>query len=133
MEKSYPFSSSSICAKLCTNMPWSSWKRLVQKKTAIFFSSYCKCLALLTSLNACDGSGHIFGASTSPRSLTKKLDMSPPSTVHGGQHDTTYVTFELLLHAAFMADEIRGFMLESARRRRVSVQMWRPRPPSVRR
>ena len=35
--------------------------------------------------------------------------MSPSSTVtvHGGQHDTKYVTFELLLvlHAAFVADE----------------------------
>ena len=27
-----------------------------------------------------------------------------------------YVTFELLLHAAFVADEIWGFMLEPARR-----------------
>ena len=63
---------------------------------------------LLTSLKACDWSGHIFGASASPRSLTKNLAMSPSATVHGGQHDTKYVTFELLLHAAFMADEILG-------------------------
>ena len=41
--------------------------------------------------------------------------MSPSSTVHGGQHDTKYVTFELLLHAAFVADEFRDFMLEPAR------------------
>ena len=41
--------------------------------------------------------------------------MSPSFTVHGGQHDTKYVTFELLLHAAFVADEIWGFMLEPAR------------------
>ena len=40
--------------------------------------------------------------------------MSPSSTVHGGQHDTKYVTFELLMHAAFAADEISGFMLEPA-------------------
>ena len=34
--------------------------------------------------------------------------MSPSSTVHGGQHDTKCVTFEMLLilHAAFVADEI---------------------------
>ena len=32
--------------------------------------------------------------------------MSPSSTFHGGQHDTQYVAFELLLHAAFVADEI---------------------------
>ena len=34
--------------------------------------------------------------------------MSPSSTFHGGQHDTHYVTFELLMHAAFVADEIFG-------------------------
>ena len=41
--------------------------------------------------------------------------MSSSSAVYGGQHDTKYVTFELLLHAAFVADEIWGFMLELAR------------------
>ena len=45
----------------------------------------------------------------------QKLGMSPSSTVHGGQHDTKYVTFELSLHAAFVADEIWGFMLKPAR------------------
>ena len=73
---------------------------------------------LLTSLKACDWSGHVFGAGASPRSLTKKLAMSPSSTVDGGQHDTKYVTFELLLHAAFEADEIRGVMLVPARTRK---------------
>ena len=38
-------------------------------------------------------------------------------TVYGGQHDTKYVTFELLLHAAFVADEIWGFTVEPARTR----------------
>ena len=45
----------------------------------------------------------------------KKLAMSPSSTAHGGQHDTKYVAFEFLLHAAFVADEIWGFVLEPAR------------------
>ena len=46
----------------------------------------------------------------------KKLAMSPFSTaVHGGQHDTKYVTFEFLVHAAFVADEIWGDILEPAR------------------
>ena len=75
---------------------------------------------LLTYLKVCDWSGHILGASASPRSLTKKMAMSPPSTVHGGQHDTKYVTFELLMHAAFVADEIWGFMLEPARSQKFS-------------
>ena len=69
----------------------------------------------MTSPKACDWSGHMLGASASPRSSTKKLVMSPSSTVHGGQHDTKYVTFELLMHAAFVADGIWGFMREPAR------------------
>ena len=71
----------------------------------------------LTSLKVCDWSGHIFGASAIPtnRSLTKKMAMPPSSTVHGGQHDTKYVTFELLMHAALVADEIWGFILEPPR------------------
>ena len=62
----------------------------------------------MTSLKACDWLGHIFGASANPKYLTKKLALPPSSTVHGGQHDTKYVTFELLMHAAFVADEIWG-------------------------
>ena len=45
----------------------------------------------------------------------KKVAMSPPSTVHGGQHDTKYVAFELLIHAAFVAHEFWGVMPEPAR------------------
>ena len=45
----------------------------------------------------------------------KKLARSPSSTVHAGQHDTKYASFELLLHAAFVADEISGDMLVPAR------------------
>ena len=50
-----------------------------------------------------------------PEKKEKKLAVSPSSTVHGGQHDTKYVIFELLLHAAVVADKIWGFMLEPAR------------------
>ena len=39
--------------------------------------------------------------------------MSPSSTVHGGQHDTKYVTFELLLDGAIVTDENWGDMLEN--------------------
>ena len=45
----------------------------------------------------------------------KKVAMSPPSTVHGGQHDTKYVAFELLLHVAFVADNRWVDVLEPAR------------------
>ena len=97
-------------------MPWSTWKRLAQKKKGHFFSlPTVNAYPLLPSLKVCDWSGRIFGGSASPRSSTKKLAMSLFCTVHGGQHDTKYVTFELLMHAAFVAGEIWGFMLEPAR------------------
>ena len=51
------------------------------------------------------------------------MAMSPSFTVHVGQHDTKYLTFELLMHAAFVADEIWGFMLEPARTSRF-VKSW---------
>ena len=44
------------------------------------------------------------------------MAISPSSVVHGGQHDTKYVAFELLIRAAFVADEILGFVLEPAHR-----------------
>ena len=49
------------------------------------------------------------------------MAMSASSIVDGGQHDTKYVTFELLMHAAFVANEIWGFMLETAR---MYVFLW---------
>ena len=103
-------------------MLWSTWKRLVQKKRTIFFPTVNAYL-FFTSLKVCDWSGHIFGASASPRSLTKKMATSPSLTVHGGQHDTKYATFESLMHAAFVADEIWGFMLEPAR---IRPMVWVP-------
>ena len=33
----YAVSFSKICAKLCTSMPWTTWKRLVQKQNSHFF------------------------------------------------------------------------------------------------
>ena len=88
-----------------------------EKKEVIYTSSYSKYLPgylSLMSLKVRDWSGHIFGASASPGSLTTKMAMSPSSTVHGRQHDTKYVIFPLILHAAFVVDE-RGFMHEPAR------------------
>ena len=44
---SYAVSSSIFRAKLCTDMPWSTWKPLVQKKKCVnYFSSYSKCLSI---------------------------------------------------------------------------------------
>ena len=56
MTYSWPYvvCSSNICAKLCTNMPWSIWKRLVQKKIVFFVRSTV--ILLLTFLNGCDWS-----------------------------------------------------------------------------
>ena len=84
---------------------------MTQKKKVVFFIPTVNAYLILTSLKVCDWSGHLFGASASPRSLTEKLAMSPSSIVHGGQHDTKHVTFELLVHATFVADEIWGLCL----------------------
>ena len=86
-----------------------------EKKVGHFFLAGVNAYQCLTSLKVCDWSGHIFGASASPRSLTKKMAMSPSTTVHSGQHDAKYVTFELLMHAAFVADEIWGDTIEPGR------------------
>ena len=104
-------SSSNICAEL-------SYKHALEHPEAA--GPEKNAYLLLTSLKACDRSGYIFGASASPRSLTKNLSMSPSSTVDGGQHDAKCVTFELLLYAAFVADESWGVMLEPAR----STHKW---------
>lgn len=42
------------------------------------------------------------------------MAMPPSSTVHGDQYGTKYVTFELLLRASFVAEEIWGDTLKSA-------------------
>ena len=109
-------------------MPWTTWKRLVQKKNGSFFCfPTVNAYQCLTSLKVCDWSGHFFGVSARPRSFTKKMAMSPSSTVYGGQHDTKYVTFELPMHAAFVVDEIWGFMPEPARSGfalLVTVRLW---------
>ena len=69
---SYEVSLSNICTKLCTNMPWSTCKLLVQKKMLFCFFPTVNAWLLLTSSKACDWSGRIFSASASFRSLTKE-------------------------------------------------------------
>ena len=60
----------------------------------------------------------------------QKLAMSPSSTVHGGQHDTKYVTFELLLRAAFLADIFWGDKLEPARTTTAAVPVLIGKSPT---
>ena len=115
---SYAVRSSTICANLCTNMPWNTSKRLVQQKNGSFlFLPTANAWLLSTSLKACDLVGRHFRRQhqSYSRSFTEKMALSPCCTYHPGQHETDYVTFEFLLHAAFGADEIRGFTLEPPR------------------
>ena len=53
--------------------------------------------------------------------------MSPSSTVHGGQYDTEYVTFEYLLHAAFVGERISvvnlNQLVEHTRKWRVTANV----------
>ena len=80
-----------------------------------------------------------FGASASPRSSKKKLATSPPSTtvVHGDQHDIIPICdIRVAITCGIRGWRNLGFYASSQQLegggRRVSVQMWRRRPPSVR-
>ena len=98
-----------FCAKLCTNMPWSTWKRLVQKKNGSFcFLPTVNAYLLLTSFEVYGRD--TFSVLAPVLGPSQKMAKSPCPTVHGGQYDAKYVTFELLMHAACVADEIWGFI-----------------------
>ena len=86
----------------------------LEKKRVFFFLPTINAYQYLTSSKVCDWSGHIFGASASPRSSTKKR-LCHPLPLFMAVSMIPYVTFELLMHAAFVADEIWGFMPEPAR------------------
>ena len=90
-------------------------KRLVQKqKRKLILFLLPNRLIILYLFEGMWFSHYIFDASASPESFRNIVAMSPSSTVHGGQYDTKYVTVELILHAAFVTDEIWGFVLEPA-------------------
>ena len=99
-------------------MPWSTWKRLIQKKNSSFFF-----FLQLMPINIWPLWRSVIGPDTFSGlapvllgSSTKEMVMSPSSTVHCGQDETKYVTFKLLMHAAFVVDEIWVFLLEPARK-----------------
>ena len=83
-----------------------------EKNWVIFFSSHSKYLSIVEK--ECHLPGHILGASGSP--LTKKMAMSAFPLLMTVSMIPNIVTFELLMQAAFVADEVRGFMPEPARR-----------------
>ena len=64
----------------------------------------------LTTIDLLEGLWSVGGTFSPPAPVLgpeqKKVAMSSSSTVHGGQYDAKYVTFEYLLHAAFVADTI---------------------------
>ena len=68
----------------------------------------------MTFLKARGWAGYIFAAGASPRASTKEVAMLPSCTVHGGQYDANYVTFEWTLQAAYVADTIWGVLLDPA-------------------
>ena len=93
-------------------MPWTTWKRLVHKNKHMEKISRETLDYYRLLWSPVIGRVRFWAVySASPTSLKKKnwLRTSPSSTtVHGGQHDAKDVTFELPLHAAFVADEIWG-------------------------
>ena len=95
-----------------------------RKKKGHFFIRSVNAWLLLTSLKAVIGRD-TFSVLAPVLGPWQKKAVSPSSIVHGGKHDTKYVTFELLLHAAFVTDEIRRFTLEPA----LTYDTWIWRPP----
>ena len=85
-----------------------------EKNTYIFLATV-NAYQYLTFLKVCDWSGHIFDDSASPRSLTKNWLCHPLPLFMAVSMIPKYLAFESLMHAAFVADEIWGFMLEPAR------------------
>ena len=116
-------SSSIFCAKIYTiiclgapGAPGIGWPRK-KKESFLFLPTLNDDQGTSINMKVCDWSGHIFGASASPRSLTKKMAIHRlPLLLMAVSMipNTRYVTFELIKHAALVADE-RGFMVEPAR------------------
>ena len=90
-----------------------------EKQMGHFFLPTVNAYLLLTSLKVCDWSGHIFGASASPKSFTKNMAVTPPLPLFMAvtmiPNSPEYVIFELLMHAAFVTYKNCGFIPEPAR------------------
>ena len=88
-----------------------------KKKRVVFIPPPVTAYHYLTSLKVSDWSGHIFDASASPGSLTRNRLCDPLPLLPAWYkvlRSTSYVAFELLMHAAFVAESFWGFMPEPA-------------------
>ena len=89
--------------------PGSGWPRKRKINGSFSFLPTTNAYLLFTSLKVCDWSGHIFGASVIPTSLTKKNWLLLYVTLfHCSWRSAWYQIW-------FVADDIWGFMLEPAR------------------
>ena len=90
-----------------------------EKNRSFLFLLTVNAYQYLTSLKVCDWSGHIFGASASPKSFTKNMAVTPPLPLFMAvtmiPNSPEYVIFELLMHAAFVTYKNCGFIPEPAR------------------
>ena len=91
------------CAKLYVGVPWGTWNWLHKKRFLLR-----KRLTIIVFFEVIWSVGVGFRRYCQFEVQNKKMAMSPSSTVHGGRYETKYVTFEYLLHAAFVADTILG-------------------------
>ena len=112
---SHAVSSSNICANFvqtCLGAPGSGWSR---KENGSFFFPTVMPYLFLTSLKVCDWSGHIFGASASPKSLTKKRLCHPLPLIMAVSMipNMWHSSCERMRHS--WLTKFWGFMLEPAR------------------
>ena len=96
---------------------WKGRKKNVNKKIYIY-SCENACDHYLAFVKTCGRWGHVFATSASPRSWTKKAGYV--TLLHCSWRSVRYWICDIraakLLHAAFMADKIRGDNLEPGRR-----------------
>ena len=102
----YAVRSSNICAKSFVGVPQSTCNRRVRKKIVKkMLFSLRKRLTIIDLFEGLWSVGTRFRHQRQSQVLNRKqLATLPYSTVHGGQFDTKYVTFEQTMQAAFAGE-----------------------------
>ena len=91
------------------------------------------CFSFQNNLKGADWSRHIFVHSATAMALNKIPAMSPSSSGHCSQYDTTYATIGCVLRKAFADDTIfLGVHREPARNRNVGIPGEKPMKSSAR-
>ena len=105
--------SSIFCANISTDMPWSTFNRIVQNAAQVCFSPPLgKCLNIIENIEGLSLVDTSFAPRDSLRPVTFFLAMSPhPLSLVMG---VKYSLFDEILRAVFMWERVSFFSLEPA-------------------